>query len=344
MSNVGIAESYVNSVCINAPTAERWWATPNILVGGSIIDETDWQHLKNTYGIDAVINVETEHDDMGLSILNLLQIRVNDDGGPFPNTYIHQLVSFVKNLGLDKTYYVHCQMGGSRSPAFVYAILRGCYNYTPVDALSKINETKLWGNHMYHHNYMNSVEEGIANNNIAEFYHNSYSSALHMTRYWVTAWPKHPSVKLLIGGNISDENDWNHLQKDFGIGAVINVDWHTDQYKGVEHLVECYVPDNGDPFPVDVVLKVVTFAEQHKDKIIHIHCHAGISRSTHFAYAVLRAVYSCTKEEAEAAVIKALPSTHHLGFYSHHTSYTNAIEKALTQYWIARGPTGSYSP
>lgn len=344
MSNSGIAESYVNKVCINAPTAERWWATPNILVGGSIVDEDDWQHLKKTYGIDAVINVETEHDDYSFSIDKLLQIRVNDDGGVFPNTYIHQLVAFVNYVGLDKTYYVHCQMGGSRSPAFVYGILRGCYNYTPVAALSKINETKLWGNHMYHHNYINSVEEGLANSNIAEFYHNTYSNVHYMTRYWVTAWPTHPSVKILVGGNITNNEDWVHLQKDFNIGAVINVDGNTDSGKGIENLAECYVLDNGDPFPENLILKAILFADKHKDKILHIHCHAGISRSTHFTYAILRALYSMSPDQAEAAVVKALPSSHHLGFYSHHDSYTKSIEAALYSYWAIKGPTGPYSP
>ena len=36
--NSGVAESYVNSICINQPTAKRYWVTPEMMVGGSIID------------------------------------------------------------------------------------------------------------------------------------------------------------------------------------------------------------------------------------------------------------------------------------------------------------------
>lgn len=325
--NSGVVESYVNTVCINAPTANRWWATNNILVGGSILNSEDWQHLKKEYGIDAVVNAETEHDDINKGIDNLLQVRVHDNGGPFPNSYIHQLVHFVKRIGKDKTFYVHCQMGGSRSPAFVYAILRGCYDMTSEQALAKINEGKPgpnhWGHHQYHQNYIKTVEEGLASNNIAEYYVNTISPINPtMIRYWVTS-------DLLLGGNICDQKDWEHLEKDFGVKAVINLDGHTDKDKGITNLLECYVLDNGDPFPAEKIKQVISFAKEHMKHPIYLHCHAGISRSPHFAYAILRSCYGMTKEDAMAQIRNALPDTHY-GFNNHTTSYIKSIEDALS--------------
>jgi predicted protein tyrosine phosphatase/CheY-like chemotaxis protein len=326
--NFGVAESYVNKVCINAPTAERWWATHNILVGGSIVDSNDWQHLKKTYGIDAVINVETEHDDFSYGIDKLLEIRVNDDGGDFPNTYVHQAIAFVNAVGLDKTFYIHCQMGGSRSPAFVYGVLRGCYNFTKEQALDQINkgkpsfQTNKWGWHHYHQNYIKSIEEGLATNNIAEYYHNTYSNSLFMTRFYITK-------NLLIGGNVCDKKDWKHLVEKYRVEACINADGHTDNNKDIDNLLECHVHDNGDPFPKEKIKKVIDFALKFKDKPIYVHCHAGISRSPHFAYIILRGVYGLSPQQALDTVKNALPSTHNWGFSQHHASYIKSIEEAL---------------
>jgi predicted protein tyrosine phosphatase/CheY-like chemotaxis protein len=327
--NSGVAEQYVNKVCINSPTATRYWITPNIMVGGSILDGQDWFHLKNDFGIEAVVNAETEHDDNGKGIERLLQVRVNDDGGAFPNSYIHNLIHFINTVGRDRTFYIHCQQGGSRSPAFAYAVLRGCYGMTPEEALAKINETipnHNYGHHQYHHNYMKTVEEGLSNLDvIAEYYTNTNSPILPVTtRYWITP-------NLLLGGDICDQKDWEHLRKDFGVNAVINVNSTTDTDKTIANLLERHVHDNGDPFPVQYVRDVISFAKKHLDHPIYLHCHAGISRSPHFAYAILRGCHNMTQEEAMATIRKKLPDTHH-GFNSHTKSYVKSIEDALTNW------------
>jgi protein-tyrosine phosphatase/CheY-like chemotaxis protein len=328
--NTGVAETYINKICINTPTSTRYWVTQNIMVGGSILDGQDWQHLKNDYGIDAVINTETEHDDAGKGIDHLLQIRVHDNGGPFPNSYIHQLVSFINMLGKDKTYYIHCQMGGSRSPAFTYAVLRGCYGMTKEQALAEINKSMPngnYGHHSYHQAYIATVEEGLANNNVAEYYINTISPYNPvMIRYWITP-------KLLVGGNICNQKDWEHLEKDFGIKAVINVDGHTDTNKTINNLLERYVHDEGAPFPADYIRDVIIFAKKHLDNPIYLHCHAGISRSPHFAYAILRGCYNMTADEALIKIRKMLPDTHY-GFNNHTVSYIKSIEDALCNWTV----------
>jgi protein-tyrosine phosphatase/CheY-like chemotaxis protein len=167
--NVGIAEFYVNKVCINTPTSRRYWLTPKLMVGGSICDYQDWLHIKKDYQIGAVVNMETEHSDVGKGVDYLCEVQVPDNGTPFPKEYIQRTVLFAKKH-FDKNLYVHCQMGGSRSPAFAYAILRYCYNMTPQEALDKINEQfpkakingeGLYGFHPYHKTYLASVENAL---------------------------------------------------------------------------------------------------------------------------------------------------------------------------------------
>jgi CheY-like chemotaxis protein len=163
-ANVGIAETYVNTVCINTPTATRYWVMPNIMVGGSVTSKEDWEHLQKAYNMGAVINVETEHSDVGKGIDKLLEIQVPDNGTPFPFDVVKKAVLFSKN-NMDKNIYVHCQMGASRSPAFAYAVLRYCYNMTPQQALEKINESypsHNYGYHGYHQTYIGSIEQALA--------------------------------------------------------------------------------------------------------------------------------------------------------------------------------------
>lgn len=163
--NTGLAEDYQNLVCWDKPMCKRYWVLPNLMVGGSIIDQSDWHHLQNAFGVSAVINAETEHMDFGKGIANLLEVRVHDDGTKFPPEYIIMAIEFAKQHK-DKTLYVHCQMGASRSPAYTYAILRGVYGMTPEQALQKLHETipgpHKYGWHPNHQSYMSRIEEVLA--------------------------------------------------------------------------------------------------------------------------------------------------------------------------------------
>jgi CheY-like chemotaxis protein len=170
-SNSAVVERYINKICINQPTASRYWVRKGLMVGGSICDANDWEHLKTAYGIEAVINVETEHSDIGrgFHVENLLESTTQDDGTPFSAENILNVISFAES-NKEKITYLHCQMGGSRSPAFAYAILRHVDKLSPEDALSKINEVlpgakhgKPFGSHQYHISYLNSIENVLKN-------------------------------------------------------------------------------------------------------------------------------------------------------------------------------------
>jgi CheY-like chemotaxis protein len=159
---------------------------------------------------------------------------------------------------------------------------------------------------------------------IAEHYINTIGhNNIILPRYWVT-----PNI--LVGGNIIDQNDWEHLKKDFGIVGVINVDGLSDKDKSIDNLLECPVPDNGNAFPKEYILQAIDFITKNNGPV-YIHCHLGFSRSPHFTYAVLRGCYLMNKEDALAKVKSSLPSpNHHWGFNQHTASYIRSIEETLS--------------
>lgn len=328
-----IAEIYANTLCRNF-MSHRWWAHPQILVGGSIIDADDYEHLKKEYNIQSVINVESEHMDWGKNIANLLECRVNDDGSPFPNEYVINAVKFAKKSLERGNIYVHCQMGSSRSPAFAYAILRHCFSMSSEDALKQISDNrpddKNYGHHPFQKNYIATVEDALTKTNtgVAEWYDNFIGTTkdkpIHLPRYWVL-----PNI--MVSGDINDESDLEHLRKQFNVEAVINADHRTGSIiKNSDTYLHCPVEDNGVPFPKEKVLQIIQFAALHRTKNLYIHCHLGFSRSPHFAYAILRGVYQMKPQQALETIRKALPtSNHHWGFSNHTASYIKSIEDAL---------------
>jgi hypothetical protein len=160
---------------------------------------------------------------------------------------------------------------------------------------------------------------------LAETYSNTY--AIHnrvCRRYWV-----HP--KVMVGGNVLDAADWKHLQDTYSIASVLNVDGISDVGKGISHLSECHVEDDGTPFPRHIVRQAVSFAKLTTGfGPIYVHCHLGISRSPAFAYAILRWVFEQSPEEALKA-IRASAGEWGQGYGTSgiHISYINSIEKAF---------------
>ena len=106
------------------------------MVGGSILDETDWRHLQRDYGLAGVINVESEHSDQGKGIILLFEsgIRWPDDAQPRPAIYWRTCIDAARAVLAHGPVYIHCQMGGSRSPAVAYAVLRMVFKYSPEKA------------------------------------------------------------------------------------------------------------------------------------------------------------------------------------------------------------------
>jgi len=167
-----IVETYANTL-YEGHRCHRYWVPGGffIMVGGSLLGPEDWEHLRSEYGITHVINVETEHDDAGkVPPERLCQARVPDDGTPFPAAKVLAACLFAAEkvanapAGEDPRFYVHCQMGGSRSPAFAYALMRAVFEMSAEGALAAIRGTHKsdYGHHDFHKSYIASVEAALA--------------------------------------------------------------------------------------------------------------------------------------------------------------------------------------
>lgn len=160
-----IAERYVNTL-YGGHVCQRWWADDLILVGGSIIDEADVQHLRCDLGVRAVLNVEVERSDsqkvMGIP---LLELPTQDDGTPKPIEWWAAGIAFTAPLlWSGSCVYIHCQMGGSRSPAMVYGVLRAVLGCSPAQAIERIRfgGVPSYGDHPVHVSYLSSCEAALA--------------------------------------------------------------------------------------------------------------------------------------------------------------------------------------
>lgn len=155
---------------VNGPVApvQRWRIEPlqpqfqKMLMGGTIRDVADYNHISNNFSSEYVLNLETEHSDFGkVPADKLLEAPVPDDGQMKPPHMIAVWCSFAKDVLLDKKagLYIHCQAGGSRTPMALYAILRGVFDWSSQAAIDVIRREKpSWGTAPYHINYIASVE------------------------------------------------------------------------------------------------------------------------------------------------------------------------------------------
>lgn len=161
---MAVLETYANRLYLGHE-CHRWSVHPQVIIGGSIADADDWRHIRDDLGARSVLNVETEHDDEGKGIEMLCQTRVPDDGTPFEGETVRHAVAFAKLMVGHGPIYVHCQQGGSRSPAFAYAILRWVFRMSCSAALAAIREGKPkasdYGHHAFHQSYIGSVEHAL---------------------------------------------------------------------------------------------------------------------------------------------------------------------------------------
>lgn len=158
-----VAETYTNTLYGNHP-CQRWWLSERVLIGGSILGADDWSHLRDAYGITAVLNVEIEHSDADKGIATLCELPTFDDGLPKPPMWFVAGAQFGKAALAHPAarLYVHCQMGGSRSPLMGYVILRHVFGCTADKALDAIRVVKpTYGEHPFHKFYLASAEAAL---------------------------------------------------------------------------------------------------------------------------------------------------------------------------------------
>lgn len=163
----GVAEYYINKFAQPsniAPYAilSRYWITPSILIGGNICSSEEFLRMKEKYNIEAVINVDAGNSDAEYDINNLLELSTEDNGTPFSKENILQAIEFA-NVFKDKTIYLHCHLGFSRSPHFAYLILRSVYGMDKDSALNTVinslpTNNHAWGFNQHTQSYITSID------------------------------------------------------------------------------------------------------------------------------------------------------------------------------------------
>jgi hypothetical protein len=161
-----VAETLPNVVAGYGHLHSRWWVDERILVGGSINDAADWAHIRDDFGIGAVLSLEIERSDEGKGLdVPYLRLGMPDDGGPKPLEYWAAGIAFAHGVLREsgRRLYVHCALGNSRSPSMAYAILRTSMRLTPADALRRFQRSRsAWGTHPVQATYIASAEAAIA--------------------------------------------------------------------------------------------------------------------------------------------------------------------------------------
>lgn len=164
---MALAEIYPNShTSPPGRPCRRYWVHPLVMVGGNINDEADWAHLRDRYGIRAVVNLD-HRDYSGLSIPALCQCPVEDDGRGFARQMVRQVVAFSWLWTGIGPVYVCCHIGVSRSAAFAYGILRWVFGMSEDGAVSAICTGEgeygdQWEAVEKHRTYMRSVDLALA--------------------------------------------------------------------------------------------------------------------------------------------------------------------------------------
>ena len=154
-------------------------------------------------------------------------------------------------------------------------------------------------------------------------------------RWWIPGYP------LMVGGNIQDAADLAHLQKDYGITHVLDLesgrgatcDHEAGKYRKIEFV------DNGMPMSAQLLNDACSFAGDALNaggKLLS-HCHMGASRSPAITYAILRSYYGLSHDDGLIAINRGFP--HGAGYeWSYHQcqqAYVGAIDC-----WIDRGGLG----
>lgn len=150
----------------------------------------------------------------------------------------------------------------------------------------------------------------------------------HVTARWTVG---APGDLIVVGGMILDADDWRHLRDDLGCRSVVNCQVEeNDEGKGIERLTQVGVPDDGNPFPLELVRHAVSFAQlAYGHGRIYVHCALGNSRSPAFAYAILRFVFGYSAERALAAIREGKPGVAQYATLDAQRNYLDSVERAL---------------
>lgn len=121
----GLIEKYTIA---DGREAARYWVHDQIIVGGEVRNRADGEHLEKDLGITHVLSLQNEVADSGKFNVPVCQLGMPDQGQDIPDMLTNTAKNFVSDALKDpkNRVYIHCQIGGSRSPAIAYAMLLAC--------------------------------------------------------------------------------------------------------------------------------------------------------------------------------------------------------------------------
>lgn len=133
----GLAEAYIDR---NGNRATRYWVHPQVLVGGSILHQDDWEHLRHNYGATSVLNVDNQKTEEHLWVPEYKHLPFPDNGERIPRDLVMESIGYARRQ-LTKpgsVLHVHCALGGARSPSIAYGICRRVFDMEPGHIMSLI--------------------------------------------------------------------------------------------------------------------------------------------------------------------------------------------------------------
>jgi len=160
-----IVETYQNTLAGDVDTI-RWWAHEKILMGGSILSQGDWQHLKDFYKVEGVLSVEAERHDGNKGIDGpYVHLPAPDDGLPKPAEWWAAGLVFMAGYfrdGKRGPLYIHSQSGLGRAPAMAYLCMRAIFQMSVSESLQMIRATLPdYGKAPSHVAYLRSAEDAL---------------------------------------------------------------------------------------------------------------------------------------------------------------------------------------
>lgn len=161
----------------------------------------------------------------------------------------------------------------------------------------------------------------------------TYSNRFALGSCSVLRWSL-PEFRIAVGGNVQSREDWEHLERQFGLSHCLDVEAgreNDDRVPRGKYLKAASV-DNGRPFAAVAMHRARQFARGVLESggSLYIHCHMGMSRSPAFAYLVLRDFHSLSAAAALAALDAEYPHGPGYLFDPKHRAYIDSIEAYLS--------------
>lgn len=144
-------------------------------------------------------------------------------------------------------------------------------------------------------------------------------------RFWV-------HDRILCGGSIVSQDDYEHLKRDFHITGVMNFCNDRPDNAAIECGVEMPFSDNGHSISRKLIHDALNWAKAHLSKsgtILYVHCALGGSRGPSMAYAICRGVLKMSRSDTLMAIKDGHPL--YIGYLKafHPKQYVHDIEEAL---------------